>query len=124
MSEIKVVLREERVEFHPGEELVGAGYWKLERAPETAEARLIWFTRGKGTEDVEVVEKFSFPNPQREEAQPFRFRLPVAPYSFSGKLISLIWAVEVVFKSPREARRSEFILSPSGKEIVLGQVGK
>ena len=47
------------------------------------------------------------------------FVLPPAPYSFSGKLISLIWAVEVVAEGIKEASRLEFTLSPDGREITL-----
>lgn len=119
MAEMKLALREDRKEFRPGEELAGAAYWKLDQQPKLVEVRLFWFTRGKGTEDVEVIEKFMFDNPQMEEARPFKFRLPGSPYSFSGNLISLTWAVELVAKPAREAKRIEFVLSPSGGEIVL-----
>ena len=55
---------------------------------------------------------------------PFRFQLPSAPYSFSGKLISLVWAVEVVALPANIAGRVNIILSPDGKEIELLQVEK
>ncbi len=119
MAEMKLALREDRKEFRPGAELTGAAYWKLDQPPKLVEVRLFWFTRGKGTEDVEVIDKFMFDNPQMEEARPFKFHLPGSPYSFSGSLISLTWAVELVAKQPAEARRVEFLLSPTGREIVL-----
>jgi hypothetical protein len=46
--------------------------------------------------------------------------LPLAPYSFSGKLISLIWGLELVLEPSQETARFEFTLSPTGEEIMLG----
>ena len=56
--------------------------------------------------------------------RPFRFQLPDAPYSFSGKLISLIWAIEAVAEGIKEAARYEFVLAPEGREIELGSTTK
>jgi hypothetical protein len=79
---------------------------------------LFWFTQGKGTEDVGVVAKEIVPSPGADGTHRVRFTLPEAPYSFSGRLISLIWAVELV--ADDAAARWEFVLAPDGREIVLG----
>ena len=52
--------------------------------------------------------------------QRVKFTLPAAPYSFSGKLISLIWAVELV-ADDSDSARWEFVLGPDGAEILLDQ---
>ncbi len=119
MSELKIALREERTQFQPGEEIVGAAGWEFPQPPAALEIRLFWFTRGKGTEDTEVVATQRLENPQTAEARPFRFQLPAAPYSFSGRLISLIWALELVALPSKEAARIEFVMAPEGKEVVL-----
>ena len=119
MSKLKLATRNEQKAFRPGEEIAGAAGWELERAPKSAEVRLFWRTRGKGTEDVLVVEAISFPEPQAAEARPFQFRTPDGPYSFSGKLISLIWALELVVEPDAEAARLELVISPTGQEILL-----
>ena len=90
MNELRINLEQNRTAFEPGEELTGIAGWRLESPPRTLELRLFWFTRGKGTEDVGVVATVRFDQPLSDETRPFRFRLPAAPYSFSGKLISLI----------------------------------
>jgi hypothetical protein len=120
MSELKLALREERTSFEPRDEVVGAAYWKLDKPAEAVELRLFWFTRGKGTEDARVVETVRFDNPQIEEARQFRFRLPEGPYSFSGRLISLLWAIELVVMPSKEVRRVEITMGPDGAETVLG----
>ena len=90
--------------------------WTLESAPRRLEARLFWFTQGKGTQDIGIVE-IQPATPTARGEQRFRFKLPDAPYSFSGTLISLIWAVELV--ADDLAERWEFSLSPDGNEIRL-----
>jgi len=94
--------------------------WSLPSTPRSLEARLFWFTRGKGTEDVDVVATEPVPAPGAHGERRVRFTLPDAPYSFSGRLISLIWAVELV--ADNTAARWEFVLAPEGREIVLPQL--
>jgi hypothetical protein len=122
MNQVKIGLRDERTSFQPGEELLGAAAWKCAQPPKAVEVRLLWFTRGRGTQDASVVDCRRFDQPQSEQAQPFEFRLPDAPHSFSGKLISLTWAVEIVLEPGKDSARAEFVLAPDGKEILLGNV--
>jgi hypothetical protein len=93
--------------------------WSLPSPPRSLEARLFWFTRGKGTEDVGVVATRLVPAPGAHGEHRVTFTLPEAPYSFSGRLISLIWAVELV--ADQTAARWEFVLAPEGREILLRQ---
>jgi len=93
--------------------------WSLPSTLQTFEARLFWFTRGKGTEDVGVVATERVPAAGARGNHRVRFTLPEAPYSFSGRLISLIWAVELV--ADKTAARWEFVLAPEGREILLQQ---
>ena len=120
MSEIRIAIREERSRFRPGDEITAAAYWKLDQPPKSVEARLFWFTRGKGTQDVNIVQTIRFDQPLIEEARPIRFELPEGPYSFSGRFISLIWAIELVAEPTGESSRFELTVSPTGEEIVLG----
>lgn len=119
MNQIRIGLREDRKTFQPGEEITGAAGWEFASAPKAIEVRLFWFTRGKGTEDVGVVATLRFDNPKPAEARPFQFQLPREPYSFSGKLIALIWAVEAVAIPSNQSARAEFVLAPQEKEILL-----
>jgi hypothetical protein len=119
MSQLKLGLRDNRTAFRPGEEIVGAAGWQLDRPPKSVEVRLFWYTCGKGTQDVGVVDTVRFEQPQREEARPFRFIAPAEPYSFTGKLITLVWALELVVKPGDESARLELTISPTGQPIVL-----
>jgi hypothetical protein len=119
MNEVKLFLRDERTAFAPGDTFEGAAGWNLEAAPRSVEARLFWRTQGKGTEDVGVVGRFPFDAPQASEARPFRFTLPAQPWSFSGQLVSLLWAVELVAEPGGHCARIEIVVSPTGREILL-----
>ncbi|MBP7633626.1 hypothetical protein KBA41_05625 [Candidatus Ozemobacteraceae bacterium] len=104
----------------PGEELRGRAVWNLAAAPQKLEIRLFWYTRGRGTRDVGVVECQTIARPGITGEEAFTFHLPDGPYSFSGKLISVIWAVELVADEETVGERAEFILAPDRREILLG----
>lgn len=107
--------------YLPGTTLSGHVRWSVGHEVDTAELSLFWYTSGKGTRDVGVIERLRFDQPRREDRREFRLALPREPYSFSGALISLVWAIELVLTPGEEAERKEFVLSPSRNEIVLPQ---
>ena len=111
-----------RTDFHPGEVVPATARWSLDQAPAAVEIRLFWYTEGKGTQDVLIVDRARYEGPLASERRDFRFDLPDSPYTFSGKLISLRWALEVVALPSEEAQRLEITVAPTGKEILLGEV--
>lgn len=120
MSWLTIETASGRTKYRPGETLAGTACWSLDKPPAAVEVRLFWYTEGKGTQDILVVDRTRFEVPLAEERRGFSMELPEAPFSFSGKLISLRWALEVVAEPSEEAQRLEIILSPTGKEILLG----
>lgn len=122
MSELKIELSEERETFEPGEEVSGEVSWTLDKPVHGLELRLFWFTKGKGTEDAGVVQTQKFEGALRQETRSFRFHLPEAPYSFSGKLITLVWALELIAFPSKDMIRHELIMAPEGKEVRLESV--
>ena len=120
MSELSIELAEGRTNYRPGETLAGVASWRLDEPVDELEVRLLWFTRGKGTQDVSVIDHREFRSPGLSGHREFTFNLPDEPYSFSGRLISLIWALELVTPRGKESTRVEFVLSPYDSEIVLG----
>ena len=119
MSELEIRTRNDRTSFFPAEELAGEVTWQTDSDPGPIELRLFWHTAGKGTRDVELVEKVSFNAPMRNDRRDFRFVLPNSPYSFSGKLISIVWALELVMLYSGDTERLEIVVSPDRSEVVL-----
>jgi len=121
MSTLKIGTYENRTAFQPGEEIAGKVLWILDESEraEAVEVRLFWYTQGKGTRDVALVGSVRFDDPPPREQREFRFTAPEGPYSFSGKLISLAWALEVVVLPSEETERIEVVVSPTGREVIL-----
>lgn len=115
---MNTTIKAERENYRPGEEIRGVVSWTDSHAPKLAELRLFWHTTGKGGTDSFVAEVQTFDLPQAEDTRSFLFRAPDFPYSFSGKLISLIWSLELVLDSKGE-KTAEIIISPDGAEIEL-----
>ncbi len=120
---LKLGVRGGRRAFRPGETIEGVAAWSLDEAPRSIEARLFWFTEGKGTSDVAIVHTERFTAPQAQEARPFRFELPAAPWSVDGRLVSVKWALELVVGSDADkVARWDLVVSPTGRPLTLGEV--
>lgn len=116
---VEIELSSESARFEPGDQIDGQVRWDAPSPPEKLEIRLFWYTRGKGTQDAEVVERLDLRAATAQGRRPFRFRLPNQPYSFSGQFVSLVWALELVMEPPGETARVEFTMSPTGEEIKI-----
>ena len=119
MEWLEVSVPNGRTVYAPGDEIEAAAVWRLDETPESLEVRLFWFTEGKGDRDSEVVLSESI-EPSVSGHRACRFRLPeVVPSSFSGKLVSLLWGIELVAEPGERAGRLDLIVSPTGRELVL-----
>jgi hypothetical protein len=121
MNTLKIGTYGEQTAFQPGATIAGRVLWILEEAQEVeaVELRLFWYTEGKGTRDVSLVQWLRFDQPQRREQREFSFVAPASPHSFSGKLISLIWALELVVLPSEEAERLLLTIGPGAAEVRL-----
>lgn len=109
----------DRSAFAPGETLSGSVSWQLAQPATAIEVRLFWYTRGKGTTDVHVLKAQHFDAPGPRGSRSFQFLLPPEPYSFSGKLISLLWAIEAIAQPGDRSTRADLVISPTLQEILL-----
>ncbi len=121
MAELSIKTELDNLAYTPGETLRGEVSWKVDLMKNShgGEIRLFYYTSGKGTRDVETINTVEVVITVESGSQAFEFHLPSEPYSFSGKLVSLIWAVEFQVLESDETERLEFVLSPSGQEIDL-----
>jgi hypothetical protein len=122
VDRITLETSDKRDAYRPGEELRGVVAWDLPAPPKGMEVRLFWYTRGKGTQDVKVAKIDRFDPVTARGRHDFRFVLPDSPYSFSGKLISLIWAIEAIAEPGNVTARLDLVIAPDAKEIVLDAV--
>ena len=114
MTQLQIDLTDGKRAYQPGDSLEGVVSWSVSGAT-SAELRLFWYTRGKGTEDVGLVDTVAFPNPGTTDRRTFRLTLPDGPFSFSGNLISILWAIELILEPGSSVERREIVLSPGGQ---------
>ena len=119
MPSLSIQLEPDKTAFRPGDSVAGTGSWQLDDQPKQVELRLLWYTQGKGDEDAGLVETMTFAQPSPADRRPFHFTLPTAPYSFSGSLISLTWALELSTQPGDQCERREITMAPTGQEILL-----
>jgi len=105
--------------FKPGELIEGRASWFLDEEAEAIEVRLFWYTSGKGTQDVGIVHTLRIDRPETSGHRDFSFPVPEGPYSFSGKLITLAWAMELVVLPTGETERFDLVIGPRPVEVML-----
>lgn len=104
--------------YQPNMTVTGEVLWDFKKKPRSLTLQLVWYTQGRGSKDKRVLEKQKIATSQRG-MEAFQFELPEGPYSFSGKLISLTWAIECFSKSPSLLIQQDIIVSPNKAEIIL-----
>jgi hypothetical protein len=119
MSPMDITLRHDKTNFAPRETVEGALRWRLDSQPRRIDVSLLWYTSGRGTQDVGVVETLTIEEPNSVGSRDFAFTLPEGPYSFSGKLITVIWAIEATCSPGDSTVRQQIVVSPTRNEIAL-----
>lgn len=109
--------------FRPGELITGHLTWKdLPKQDERLEIRFIWFTTGKGDRDFRIVDQVAANIEPSNHRVDFRFTAPHRPLSFSGALIALEFAIEVVTFPSKASHRRTLVISTDGQPIALTKV--
>ena len=116
---LTIQTRDGRTWFRPGETIEGTAAWHLDVEVEALEVRMFWYTEGKGTQDVEVVHTKHMAQPGLSGTRSFEFEVPRGPYSFSGKLITLAWAIELVVLPGGETERLDLLIGPQPVEVDI-----
>lgn len=108
--------------YAPGETITGRILWALDHSPKKLELTAGWWTEGRGTKDFRIEATVEWNTDASAGEESFTVQLPLAPYSFSGTLISLQWMLEL-----REHRHEKFVtepivVSPSGEPVLLPRI--
>lgn len=105
--------------YQPGEKISGQLRWfELSHCNEL-HVRLIWYTAGKGDLDFAIVAQQVIAYPPATGESEISFIAPRWPHSFSGKLITLTWAIEVVQKPNNQSARTDIVIGPGREEVSL-----
>lgn len=115
---IKIQLDNPESTYRPGDTIFGTVEWSEEEG-DALEARLIWFTRGKGDRDFELVAVQHVASFGPAGSERFQFTAPHRPQSFAGKIMSLQWAIETIVFPNQQSERQNLTISSSGAEIDI-----
>jgi hypothetical protein len=107
-----------RSAYVPGERLRGGVAWLCDEAPARVALHLLWYTEGKGTQEITVVATRELGTLPQGSAD-FDLELPHGPWSCAGKLVSLLWALELVVEPGELVERLPIVLAPAGREVRL-----
>jgi hypothetical protein len=108
--------------YRPSEIVSGSVQWSFPEDPISVSICLRWRAEGKGTPDSGLAITERYGNAGASGRHEFRLALPVMPYSFSGKALSISWRVELVARRGRLAREAVeafriVTMSPTGDAI-------
>lgn len=120
--QLAIQLNQDPATLVPGQVVDGTVAWTVDDPPKKAMLRLFWYTEGRGTQAVGVVEELELPAGRTTCRGTFRFSIPDTPYSFRGQLISLKWAIELVLNKGKQVERLELVVSPWVEQLTLGKV--
>ena len=118
MSWLSITLDGERRAYRPGERVRGTVSWLVDGEPRSVEVHLLWYTEGKGDQMVGV-EASAALTPATEGSAEFDRAVPAGPWSFAGKLVSLLWAVELAVEPGIAATREPIVVGPGETPIQL-----
>ena len=120
MADIGIEVDGNRLSYRPGERLSGRVTWT---SSASARLELLWTTRGRGDADTQVIASLSWTGDAASpQSQPFALDLPAAPWSFSGKLVTLIWRLRLVLEGGLETA-ADIVVSPVELPIDLHAAG-
>lgn len=117
MSEFHLEVTDNRTAVSPGEVITGVAGWDVEKPPRSATLRLFWYTQGRGNTNQDVAKTHELDVSKAADAQAFEFDAPNGPYSYSGILISVCWAIELIVEPGHRVKRVDLTIGPNGEEI-------
>lgn len=110
--------------FEPGDTVSGVVSFDLDEPPESVELHLFWHTEGRGDEDIGIVAAQPIEGAGQRDRRSFSFTLPPGPCSFSGSLISIRWAIELLAEPGEIVERWHLVVGPDGREIEVSEIPK
>ena len=122
MDKISIELKDGKTSYNPGEKIRGELEWELAQEVPEITINIFWYTEGIGEQDSEVAKTEVIKAPLQSDRQGFEIDLPVAPYSYSGQITALKWAIEATAMKDKVKDVKEFSITPGNREIILPEV--
>ena len=122
MDKIFIELKDGKTSYNPGEKIRGELEWELAQEVPEITINIFWYTEGIGEQDSEVAKTEVIKAPLPSDRQSFEIDLPVAPYSYSGQITALKWALEATAMKDKVKDVKEFSITPANREIILPEV--
>ncbi len=119
MGELRIELEGGRTWARPGSEVSGRVHWEIPEPLGELEIRLLWYTEGRGSRDVGVVERRVFETSAASGEVAFRLPVPEGPYSFQGRLVTLRWAVEAEALPGGPVAQESLVVAPTPVPVDL-----
>ncbi len=117
---IEIILKDGKKHFRPFEVIEGKIKYNLAKPAPKIEVDLIWTTMGKGTTDNFKADSASISTLGSISGDGhFRLIAPSGPYSFSGKLVSVIWMISCGTEDNQDFVEKEIVISPTRREVVV-----
>lgn len=124
MSDVRLDVTCEATTCRPGEVLRGSVRWTALEPPRLLVAQLVWRTEGKGDQDTAVAARQEWPAPGPAGTEEFALTVPPGPLSYHGKLISVLWVLEVATERPDSLHQTEITVSPAGAPLTFPAAGE
>lgn len=121
MTASRIILDRNPANYAAEEMITGRVEWNLDKAPSDAQLRLFWYTEGKGDSDVVMVVKQALPA-ATDLQHAFSIPAPIHPPSYQGRLLSVLWSLEVV-GLPRTSlpQPQVLVIGPQAQALQAGQ---
>ena len=119
MHELEIRLSDQDGYCEPGAKLAIPIAWRFDEEQSGLELRVVWNAHGKGSPNLGVVHTESVEHPSFQGSRTIHVELPQAPYSFSGTLVSIVWALELVAQPSQVSTRHEIVIAPQGREVSM-----
>ena len=114
-----LTLQLEKTNFLPLENLKGKFSYEQLPQNETLLLSLYWFTEGRGDQDIHAPLTVEYLPKETMGERDFSIQLPPAPHSFSGKLITLQWILELKSMTTDFSIQKNITISHTTQEIAL-----
>ena len=122
MDKISIELKDGKTSYNPGEKIRGKLEWELAQEVPEITINIFWYTEGIGEQDSELAKTEVIKAPLQNDRQNFEIDLPMAPYSYSGQITALKWAIEATAMKDKVKDVKEFSMTPGNREVILPEV--